>query len=669
MIVRILFSTFVFLCLSLASGQTFAVNDESALLANSIAHDNHKEEDSSLETNDILIQKFLQHPEITKDLEGQPARTVRINLGKSEGASFYQVEVIPSRSIWSEPYKFQLTNDYRAIRLRLTPGQYSVRTRSLDQDRKPGKWSHYEKFWVRYRPLVNAYPGPDQTIEPKGSKTEKIRFEWPKANKATSYFLRVKNSAGKLIKVNITKSNWLLAELETNAEYRWSVTPISDNQEINSILRNDKLMPYTKFKILEADESARGTVVKIKSHPLAKLYQFEVIGIDSKENGGQPSIFDSYDGSMRFRLKPGEYEMRARTIYKDETRSEWSAPKSFFIKRFDPQLVSPAEEEVVESTDDKKSLVKLQWSSDGPDSNYEVFIFNESQILIRTLKTKENTVAITLPHNQTYKWLVKSYSPREPASDKPDPSEAARQFSIDEYIKLDLSPAEESSQTYGWYRHILSNENYYGENYEENSTVKQKLFGGMGEIAAGHWSRKQRWGILGTYSLGGFQFRKKNYVYSNFGIFVGRRFNIENGDRFRVWFGIGYRETPEVLTNPFTSEVNYNTIKSMGPTIAASYQHPLNEKYGISVTGTLYDSRWNKGTPNGMDQIPSISQRFGINGTYTWSQSSKLVLGYTYRKELARYYSSEEPGKINKTSIDGSYFNFAYEFGLAEKEK
>lgn len=607
-------------------------------------------------------------PEEIEQLDGLPARSVRIDLQVVEGAEFYDVMVIPARRIWAEPLKFRVTNESPRVRLRLSPGKYSIQTRSVDAKKMPGRWSRRTDFWVQFRPILNAYPRPNEEIEPRSSKEESIVFEWPKVEKANYYFFRLKNAQGKILRMVITKQTFLRSDVKIDSDYSWVISPMSTKNEYKTLLRNDRLAPYQRFSVLTPDTDGRGTLIKITGHPKAYKYQFEVVGVDKTDETSQPSIVDSYDPSYRFRLPPGEYEMRARHIFPDETKSEWSPPARFFIKRFVPKLVGPTKDEEVESTSDDDSKVTLRWAKDETASKYKVFVFDSENKLILTETTSENFVTVKLPHEADYKWGVRAYSAREPASEmKPD--QATGTFRINKYIPLEMNVAEEPSQFYGWAKHVSSMESYYGENYDNNSIVRQDIFGGEGEAAVGYWWRKTRFGVLAHASLAGFLYEGTIYNYTNYGLHLGYRHLLPNGDRVRVWLGVNYREIPEVLTHPFTTEVNYSKIKSMGPQLQGSFLRPIDDKWAFMATGSLFYSAEDRGTPLDTEQVPQLSYRLSLMGAYKYSSDIRLVGGYSYKVEAGAYYSADTPGAINKSQVSGHYLSLMLEYALEEKMK
>lgn len=622
--------------------------------------------------NDSKIQEALQLKleHVKEEKQSTPARTVRFNLKPVEEARFYEIMVIPEKNIWSVPFKTVISRENLFVRFRLSPGKYSVRSRSLDETKSPGQWGPYTPFEVDFRAITKMYPHDGAEIEPRGSKTESIVFEWPTVPKAQLYFFRLKNAKGKFLRTAVTTQTWLRSDVDVNSSYRWEVTPISIKDQYKAVLKRDSLFKYKTFHILSPDDAGRGTYIKITEHPKASKYQFEVVGVDNTDNTSGPSILDSDIAEKRFRLPPGEYEMRARTVFPSEEVSEWSAPSRFFIKRFVPEGLEPIKAEVVDPTDDEQAEVRLSWKADKKAGYYMVFVYDENNELLAQEKTKENFHIIKLPDNRKYKWAVRAYSSREITTNSVNPERIEIEvFSIDKYIRLDLNATEEPSQFYGWLKNISSVENYEGRNYDNNAIVNQKLMGSEFESAAGYWFRKVKFGLLAHGSMASITYEGEQFFYANYGVHIGYRHLMEDGKRLRIWLGVNYREMPEVLTHPFTQIVLYEKVNSMGPQLQIAYLRPINDKWGIHYSGSIFLGINPRGNPYGTEQEQSMSYRASVQASYNWSNQTKVMCGYTYRVEEAGYASADTPGKINTSSINGHYLGISLEFALADKVK
>jgi hypothetical protein len=620
--------------------------------------------------NEILADENGSSEEIQLSVSDIPARTVRTDLENVDEAVGYDVLIKPTKKIWSEPFRLRAPAGDPKVRVRLSPGEYSIQTRSLNAINSPGKWSKPQIFWINFRSIANAYPPEGAEIVPKGSISENIIFEWPAVGKANYYLFRLKNENGELIRSAITQQTWISSVVSINSKYSWQVNPMTSKTEWKVLIRKDDKLNFTNFKITTPDVDGRETLVKINKHPKAVKYQFEVVSVAENDVTGEPSIVDSYEPTVRLRFPPGEYEMRARNVYSDHSVSQWSAPSRFFIKQFMPRKIYPEIATKIDPTDNVKAQVPLKWTTDSKNAFFRVFVFDLEGNLVFSKRTKETEVMAEVPHNQMYRWTVRAYSSREPASGMVNPDDPDFiGFSVAEYTPLSLASGEESSQLYGWAKHISSIEDYSSNNFEENARVKQTIFGGEGEGAIGYWSRKLRVGLLAHASLAGLIYEGQNYNYANYGVHVGKRFLLDNGDRLRVWLGVTYREMPEVITNPFTSKVVYSRISSLGPQLQTQYIRPLSDKWGLNFMGSVYLSQQSQGTPNGADQLQRASFRLSALASYNKSKELRYLAGYTYRLEESAYQSVDVPTEINSAKISGHYFSFMIEWSLADKQK
>ncbi|MDG0816176.1 hypothetical protein [Bdellovibrio svalbardensis] len=654
------------LAASNAFAQPMDINASEALKAKPVTNKNELPVTEDSESKESFAGIKIEDVDSQKDV---PARTVRISLNSVTAAAGYEIEVIPTKKIWSEPWKFKLNAESTILRLRLSPGRYAVRTRSLAAANSKGRWSKTHFFWVGYRPIARAYPDNNMEIEPKGAVDETIFFQWPAVPGAQWYFFQLKDAQGSPLRYVLTKETYLKSTLKVSSNYSWSTTPLKNRNDYVRLLQAGLPKYFSPFAILGANEKGRGTLVKVEPIKHAKKYEFEVVSVnvDDTEEAA-PAYFQSFEPEFRFRLTPGEYEMRVRGLNDNNSSTEWSAPSRFFVKRFLPTPLSPADDQTVEALDDLKSKVMLKWKADPKATFYRVYIYDGDKKLIRTEETNEAFKVVELPDSKNYFWTAKAFSKNEP-QDPPSASEATGKFRINQYVKLDMNSAEESSQFYGWYRQISSVENYTGYNYDNNAIVTQKLFGGESELALGYWGRKSRIGILAHGSLAGFQFRSNNYFYSKMGLHVGYRHLLGNGDRMRFWLGYSINENPEILTYPYTTEVVFSKIKNAGPQLQFAYLKSFTDKWGGQVSTSIYRSQTSLETPNGLDQQPTNSYRLSVLASYALSQKWRTSFGYTYQLDQFSYSTTDAINIPNTGKIEGHYLSLMFDVALQDKMK
>ncbi|MEK2645799.1 hypothetical protein [Bdellovibrio sp. BCCA] len=614
--------------------------------------------DAALEMKDIQVD--------TQDglKQDTPARSIRVTLGTVENAAFYEAQVVPYKHIWAQPMQFTVPTAEPIIRLRLNPGQYQIRTRSLSDQRMPGPWGPYKAFWVNFSPLRSAFPKPNSVVEAKSDKNETITFEWPKKDGAKFYLYILKNHKGENLRILLTKRNWLRESLQPESQYYWSVLPVQNKSHALSLLKQTGGVSCHRFSLVKATEGGRVLNVKVTANNKAEKYQFEVVSVSKNNETSEPSTYDSFSPGVALKLAPGEYEIRSRYILEGNTPSEWSAPSSFFIARSAPRPLSPEPQSTVESTDDLKSQTRFEWLADKGADRYEFSLFADDGSLIETKITQDPWVILNLPAGQRYKWSVKALSPREKSNPVDRAPASATEFAINNYVKLDLGVSEESSQFYGWARQISSFSSLKGANYDLNSIVNQTLYSGETEGAIGYWHRKSRLGVLGQVGTSGVIIDGQYHAYNDAGIHLGYRHILANGARLRFWLGYAYKEIPEVLTHPFTSQVDVKLLKSMGPELRTAYFASITERIGYQIQASYYLGTQDLGTPNGLSQKNRYSYKGSLFGTYQSDELNKWLIGYTYNVEHAEYATNDPIGLPNTVELTGHYLSLMYEFGL-----
>jgi hypothetical protein len=603
--------------------------------------------------------------EKAEDSKDLPARTVHFELGKVENAAGYEIQIRPYEQNWAEPYKFRIPDE--KLRIRLTPAHYALRTRSFDEARHPGPWSSWKDFWIQFRPVANIFPAEGAMIEPKGSAMEKITFEWPKVDLAKMYLFQLKDSKGKVLRSIETKQTWLSVEVAISSGYSWTIIPLSREEEA-SVDHPD--VPFHAFRVLSPNLTMRSMYFEVKPTKEAVKYQFEFVKFISDDESGEPSVFDSHEPNFRTRLGTGEYEMRARSVLPDGVTTDWSTPERFFIPFPLPKPIGPEAAEELEANDTDSSEHKLEWEPFAHVGFYRVRVYDESGKLIVDEKANQPFLTIHLKEDAKYKWSVAAYHTREPerapASEK---SEELHNFSVGTYTKLELTPAEEPSQLYGWFRYINSEASYEGYNYDLNALVRQKIWGGHADSALGFWHRKSNLGLLVTGTLSGYWPSSGMFTYYSAGLHLGYRKKYEDGGRLRVWGGASFVEIPEITANPTTQVFSVQRLKTLGPDLMVSYVNSFNDTYGWHAFGQIYWGKRDLGTPNGLPQYPRFSYSLGLMGTYKTNERMTWNLGYTFKAENAAYGSTDSPDRTNTVSLIGHYFGIALEFALQPAKK
>ncbi|MGZ3791893.1 MAG: hypothetical protein ACXVCP_06070 [Bdellovibrio sp.] len=610
--------------------------------------------------NSIPVEKIDSRNDI-------PARTLFISLQTVEGAKTYEVQIRPRKRSWLEPHK--VTTSREKMRLRVTPGDYEIRTRSIDEKRKPGRWLTWRPFMVPYKQPLLAYPAPDSTITPKGNLSEKIIFEWPAVPSSKGYRVKIYDENRKLLKHVITSQNWFQYELENSHSYFWSLNPLITIDEPD----NPKFQKLWKFLIAEPDTELLPVNLKLVKNPRAVKYQFELVKMISEDESDEPTIYDSQEAEFRARLSPGEYELRARSNYDNNTVSAWSSPHRFWIPIPAPELLTPKNNSVIEPTTDFANPVTLTWRKSKWADRYHVQVHDDNGILFVNEFVKSPPYEIKLPHGNTYRWsvtpLLARQTSRFPAASENKNTTAQSEFKIDRYIHLSLGESEEPSQLYTWGRLIMSKANYQAENYDNNNKINEQIFSSTGEIALGYWHRKTSYGALATVGASNIDIAGHASSYTQFSLLGGARKYFEDQKRLRYWLGVSLKETPEVLVDGALGTLQIRNLKTLGPQALIAFLDAFNNKWGYQLyLGGFYGMK-GINTPNDLPQKNYLSFFGSAYFTYRWKKSTTALVGYTYQNDQAGYASADRTGNNNRVQYEGHYLSFSLIVGLQDPQQ
>lgn len=606
-------------------------------------------------------------PKVAEETVGReeiPARTIFLETEKIPEAVKYQVQVQAEDQAWAE--SLRLETDTNKLRFRLTPGRYKLRVRSVDIKNRAGFWGDYVPFRVQFKSPENIFPARNATLEAKGLDAEKITFEWPPIPGTKAYIFKLKDDFGNVIKRVRTKQTFSTHEVAVDSKYSWSLTGLTTEDEPDPGSGED----WVPFTVTKFSARVRSVYMELDRHRLANGYQFEFVKFTAADKTSEPSLFESTDPNFRARLGPGEYEMRARSVFADGRYSDWSPPERFFVEMPEPKLIGPTKNVEVESTDSEESEVHLEWENMPGAGKYVIAVYEkETGKLVADTESTVNHTVVKLPAEKQYRWTVAAYNPREksraPASVNVKDGE---EFGINRYILLNLAEGEEPSQKYAWARYIMANERLESRNFENNNIVRQTVFGGSGELAAGMWFRKSGYGLVAAGSASGFRFRSENYTYNMASFMAGRREILPDGARLRVWAGVGYKEVPEVVVNPISDEVSYSRVSTLGPEVRFNYIKELANRLGANLNGGFHYGLQSVKTPNNLKHYPELSFFLGFGGTLRLNDSTVGTLGYTYQREQAKYLATDGSGN-NVLLMSGHFISMSLQFGLEKEQR
>jgi len=606
-----------------------------------------------------------------------PARNTIIEFNPSSGAVSYQVQIRANNRFWAHNYQFDIAGDQPKLRIRLNPGEYSLRTRSFDANGYYGPWSGWQKFWIHYDSVNSIYPADGSTVKPKSGVREMLMFEWPIDTKAVGYRFILKDKDGNTMRLENVRTPWNLVELELSSKYSWLVTPLYSANDYKKTPADvpDLETTFYQFRVAGSAPGTRDMEVRATESPRAIKYQFEFLKLDRMGERGSSSVFESVTPEFKIAIAPGTYEARVRTFFNDNSISDWSPPWQFFVPYEKVKTIAPYDNELIDPVD-FETPVELSWHPQVDVNHYVVYIYKENGDFVRSYKTEETNLIARFTHQKNFRWLVIPYSAGQSDIKPPEMPEDAPRVRVAQYIPLLMTASEEPSHLYGWGRYYGSMINYEGRNYDLNSKVSQPIFGGSGELALGYWHRKTHFGALIHGGLSGFTLQDNGegesttHNYANAGLHLGYRHFMDNGDRLRLWLGYTYMEFPEFVVDPFLKVFDYHRIKTGGPQFQISYMGDFKKypDYGWHAYGTIFQSRQNFQTPNDLEAVPRLSFTVGFFGTYKWSEDQKWMLGYAYRQENIQYKSNDRTGLDNYSTTSGHYLNLSIEIGLAKQK-
>lgn len=596
-----------------------------------------------------------------------PARVLFLKLEKIEDAKNYQVQLRPLKRSWAEPY--QINTAREKLRIRVTPGYYEIRTRSMDERRKPGRWLAWRPFQVPFKQPLTAYPAPNSAITPKGNLNEKLSFEWPAIPSAKGYRFKLYDKSGKLIKHVVTTQNWYVHELEIKHLYYWSLNPMTSLNEAD----NPKFQKLWRFEITDPEKELIPVRMALAANPRTVKYQFELVKMLSDDESSEATTYESHEAVFNARLSPGEFELRVRNLYDNNTVSAWGVPTRFVVPIPNPKLISPQQAVVIDPVDDVVNSVRLEWEKSRWADRYQIFVRDEEGTLVVNEISKTNVFEAKLSHKKKYFWFVKALLPqresRQPASVENKPPTDQQTFSIAEYIKLSLGESEEPSQLYAWGRATLANASYMAENYDNNNRVSDQVLSSTAELAAGYWHRKTSYGALVTADLSAVNIKGTTASYMQFSALLGFRKYFADQKRFRIWLGPSLKETPEVLVDGATSTLQIRVLKTLGPQVLMAFLDSFNERWGYQFyLGSFYGIQ-GINTPNNLKQKSYLSYFGSAYITYKLRKDMTALLGDTYQKDEAGYASADRSGNDNHVLYSGNYLSFSLIMGLQEAQK
>jgi hypothetical protein len=205
---------------------------------------------------------------------------------------------------------------------------------------------------------------------------------------------------------------------------------------------------------------------------------------------------------------------------------------------------------------------------------------------------------------------------------------------------------------------------------------KYSILGGTGRIGSGWFKEGNPWGFSGVIDISGFlkdESYSSSFIYNSMYLNGIYRKTVRDTDEFRIKTGLFYKEVPQTLADIgeiseyFNSNnrslagfkgTNNQNISMIGPHIGLEYWFSLTPKLGFQINSNWYYSMSAVKLPNnGTGFVPTVSDEYGVLGSYKVSQKFTGLLGLTYRKDQVKYKDTSSTTAFNLPSANTEYSN------------
>lgn len=406
----------------------------------------------------------------------------------------------------------------------------------------------------------------------------------------------------------------------------------------------------------------------------ADKYQLVIRDIESGK-----SLFENYftEVATRVNLPVGaKYNWSVIALDNADLRSD--AETSGEITVYGAKLTKPALE-----TPENQFVREIKWKENIFVANYNVELqkYNpsnkkwEKKVQEKTFKGNKITFDDKWPGGQ-YRIILQAKGNLRPDSDKSvlnfkvkngDRSIAA------EYTYVLRKSIDRINGLYANASWLLSMVNY-SSSYK-GLNPKYNVFGGTARMGLGWFRENNPIGYYANWDISGFlkdDSYMRSFVYHSLSGSVIYRKTVRTTDEFRVSSGLFYKEIPQTIAdldeissyfvsnnrsiNGFKGTSN-QVISMAGPQVGLEYWFSLTPKLGFQVNAQWYYSMMAVKLPNnGKSFKPSLSDQYGVMGSYKVNNKFTGLLGLAYKKDQAAYKDdSTSGGKFQLGSADALY--------------
>ncbi|MBK8201236.1 MAG: hypothetical protein IPK68_02530 [Bdellovibrionales bacterium] len=120
----------------------------------------------------------------------------------------------------------------------------------------------------------------------------------------------------------------------------------------------------------------------------------------------QSKIFVIKNPEWTGSLHPRRYTMALRSFDDRNVPGDWSDPTEFFVKFPAPPMLSPADASKIATNEEREQLTKLEWQMIAGAPEYTVTIESLDGSFKKIETTKTNSLTLSLPVANAFKWTV-----------------------------------------------------------------------------------------------------------------------------------------------------------------------------------------------------------------------------------------------------------------------
>jgi len=131
----------------------------------------------------------------------------------------------------------------------------------------------------------------------------------------------------------------------------------------------------------------------------AQTYDLELVG-------KKTLTFQTRKAQWSGKLAPGSYRMRVRAKDHRGVPAQWSPVEEFRVGLETPQLVSPKQDEKLETNELKKAEIVFEWSAVGATKKYVFEVSEKGGEVIHKAELSETKITVKLPVAKEYSWKV-----------------------------------------------------------------------------------------------------------------------------------------------------------------------------------------------------------------------------------------------------------------------